>query len=246
MQKCYPYIFPARSHNPQHGHGSAFLRHACSFSARVSVLRGMNTFHCLAIATSVLTLASCGDSKDDARQLLLRNGVVQSVLDIKEPAGTAAFFKAADQGEWDIVNAFCTAGLDMDTATDNSGYTALVKAVAMGKTDCARGLLDAGAGVDARDTEGHTPLMWAAHTGHADCVKLLLDAKANVNAEDPAGMTPVMSAAAGGSTECVKLLLDAGANANARDKEGWSALRYATGNGHTKVAEQLKAAGAKE
>ncbi|MGD0499008.1 MAG: ankyrin repeat domain-containing protein [Bryobacteraceae bacterium] len=65
----------------------------------------------------------------------------------------------------------------------------LLRAARQGDTPRVRALLDAGAGLEARDKNGRTPLLCAAEQGHADTVRLLLDRGAESGARDREGLT---------------------------------------------------------
>ncbi|QEH35472.1 Ankyrin repeat protein [Aquisphaera giovannonii] len=75
-------------------------------------------------------------------------------------------------------------------------------------------LIEAGAGVNARDEEGNTPLILAAFYAGPRCVELLLEKGADPNAANRAGVTALIRAA----TDCEKarLLIAAGAKAGVR------------------------------
>lgn len=54
-------------------------------------------------------------------------------------------------------------------------YTPLHAAVAAGKTECMRVLIEAGADCEAKNVYGNTPLHIACLNGHAEAVKGLLE-----------------------------------------------------------------------
>jgi ankyrin repeat protein len=57
-------------------------------------------------------------------------------------------------------------------------------------------LIDAGAGVNAKDEDGATALLWAAVEGHTETAKVLIDAGADVNTKDKEyGATALMGEA---------------------------------------------------
>jgi len=97
-----------------------------------------------------------------------------------------------------------------------------------GDVESVRHLLNAGAGVNARDEYGYTPLHAACFHGHPAIVRLLIEAGADVNAkEKDGGYTPLHYACLHGRTETVRLLLEAGADPNARSKRGLTPLDLA-------------------
>ncbi|KAJ1485661.1 ankyrin repeat-containing domain protein, partial [Baffinella frigidus] len=92
------------------------------------------------------------------------------------------------------------------------GWTALHLAAETGQAGAAALLLDAGAGVAAREKKNaFTPLHVAAVNGQHAVVRLLVAAGADVGARDRMGVTALVLAAQRGCATSVKMLLDAGA-----------------------------------
>lgn len=83
--------------------------------------------------------------------------------------------------------------LDVD-AFDESGQTALHWAARTGREECARILLEAGAGINSRNGYGNTPLHLAVLYGHEACVALLLQQGADYSIENIAGERPIILA----------------------------------------------------
>ena len=80
------------------------------------------------------------------------------------------------------------AGVNVN-ATDSNGFTAVVYAAYMGRTETLRALLDAGADVNLKDVFGRTALVTAASLGRTETVRDFLAAGADVNARDHRGWT---------------------------------------------------------
>jgi ankyrin repeat protein len=72
--------------------------------------------------------------------------------------------------------------------------TALLFASREGCVECARLLLEGGAGIDAADPDGITPLISALINGHYDMAGLLVEKGADVNLFDKSGRTPLYAA----------------------------------------------------
>jgi ankyrin repeat protein len=72
---------------------------------------------------------------------------------------------------------------------DNIGWSALMWASLLGRTDAAAALLDGGADVNQVDSDGNTPLILAARRGRLDTVKLLLARGARAGARNVDGET---------------------------------------------------------
>lgn len=111
----------------------------------------------------------------------------------------AAFYRAAEQGDSEAIEAFLAAGLDPNRGDEEIGKTALHCAAMAGRTDAVRVLLDHGASPGVRDREFDAPpLVWAAegarsNAGHeaeyAQVGRLLLNAGSPVewrSGEEPA------------------------------------------------------------
>ena len=123
--------------------------------------------------------------------------------------------------------------IDVNTASRNSGATALIAASARGRLSACRQLLEDGANLEMRDSGGRTAMMWAAKNGKLKCLQLLLESGAAINAQDDDGMTPLMFAASTGRQECVRLLLENHAAVHRREaRYGLNALELARRRKH--------------
>ncbi|WP_372807242.1 ankyrin repeat domain-containing protein [Pontiella sp.] len=100
-----------------------------------------------------------------------------------------------------------------------------------------KALLDAGAGVDARDLTYRTPLMRAAEADALPIVRLLLAAGADVNAFDRRGDTPLHYAVRKRSLEGTRLLLDGGADPRKFNFIHLTPLHLAVSGGHIELVE---------
>jgi ankyrin repeat protein len=113
-----------------------------------------------------------------------------------------------------------------------------------GHTELAKGLIDAGADVNAKDSAKQTPLHWAIQRNTIELAKMLIDAGADVNAESNWESTPLHWVAMEGYTELAKMLIEAGADVNAEEKWGRTPLHLAARNGNAELARVLIEAGA--
>lgn len=101
------------------------------------------------------------------------------------------------------------------------GFTALQKAVYIGKLESAQALLDLDADPDLTGGPSQvTALHNAAKKSNVDMTNLLLRYRADVKIKDDDGATPLHAAAAAGAVEVAKLLVQAGANIVARNNLG--------------------------
>ena len=126
-------------------------------------------------------------------------------------------------------------------AKAKDGSQPLHDAVATGKLDCVKALVQAGADVSARDHDGMTAF-GAIFYHNLDLIKYLIDKGADPNTiqdEHPA-WTQLLS-----FPEGVAYLLAHGADVNAHDRDGWTSLHLAAKYEDGKMARLLITHGAK-
>jgi ankyrin repeat protein len=105
-------------------------------------------------------------------------------------------------------------------AKDDSGRTALFRAVSAEQIESIKVLLKYGADINAQAGNGETPLCNAITAKSASLLTFLIEQKADVNIPDERGQTPIYLALR--SVELTKIMLNAGADLNIVDKEGES------------------------
>lgn len=93
--------------------------------------------------------------------------------------------------------------------SNGEGSQALFRAIANGRVQIARRLIDAGTDVNARSRQGYTALMIAASHGHEDIVGLLLDEGADLTAVDAEGRNALQIAREADRKGSIALLLNA-------------------------------------
>lgn len=105
------------------------------------------------------------------------------------------------------------AGADVNACDEDTGNTALMKAVASANVEVSRILLENGADPNARNKKGETALMAAVKCCSRDenTVRLLIEKGADLNLPDGTGSSPLHIAARRGDGELVDVLLTAGA-----------------------------------
>ncbi len=150
--------------------------------------------------------------------------------------GFTVMMQAAGEGKLEDL----TTGTTPVAATDESGWTALMVAASLCRSQVVAFLLSKGASPNALDRSGDSSLIAAAtaYCGRFDTdeepnaryglIKQLVAAGAKVNGANTAGQTALMVAARFGNDDAVRALLDSGANVRARDKAGMDAKAYAT------------------
>ena len=182
-------------------------------------------------------------------------------------AGEAVML-AATQGDLALIDLLLDAGLPIDVP-DADGWTPLMMAVLLGRTDAALHLLARGAdgyletrsglsAVSVAQTAGETQVLRAVgaepsetHAWHAlfsaverrDSARAqsLLEAGWPLNAVDPFGGTALMVAAGLGDVESTGLLLEAGAEVDRVATDGATALLIAIQRGEHAIVELLLA-----
>jgi ankyrin repeat protein len=123
-------------------------------------------------------------------------------------------------------------------AKDSFGITPLL-AAARRSANTLRILLQAGAGLGAKDNLCQTALRHAAMQGQDEVVEILLQMGSDVSAKTQGGHTPLHVAAYKGSCSIVRALLDNGADVNAKDNNNQTALHQAAKGGRVGVVKVL-------
>jgi hypothetical protein len=124
---------------------------------------------------------------------------------------------------------------------DEMGRTMLQRAIADGRLEEVRLLLEQGADANAPGEGGWTPLHGAALSGARELVEALLAHGAHTDVRsDEERATPLHLAASRGIAEVVQVLLDHGADPAARDVKGRTPADVAAGAHATAVVEMLR------
>ena len=140
----------------------------------------------------------------------------------------AAFEQLLDRarsGETEAVLEACRQHQGLVLRADVNRYRLLHHACRGGHLELARGLLDLGAVVDARDIVGWDALMYASNNGHAAVVTLLLDRGADPCSKDDYETALHMAAEKDHLQVCL-ILLNRGADLMAMSHIGRTALSH--------------------
>jgi hypothetical protein len=123
-------------------------------------------------------------------------------------------------------------------------HSLLHMAVACGKLDEVKRLLNAGMPADLLAGDGLAPLHWAIAQDDIAMPSLLLERGSPVDVRSAEGATPLMNAAQARSLAKVAYLLDRGADADAADGRGFTALHRAAEMGEIEIVRLLLGRGA--
>ncbi len=150
---------------------------------------------------------------------------------IKVPIDNS-LINAAERGSVEQVQALIAAGKPLDNK-DERGYTALMRAICIGKRDIAQCLIAAGANIHLLSAEDETALMMAAHDGCSlEIVNSLISAGAQVNLQSKNGKTALMNAVdniyKSQAKETIKALLAASADVNLIAPDGTTVFTVLT------------------
>ncbi|AMO99811.1 ankyrin repeat family protein [Collimonas arenae] len=108
-------------------------------------------------------------------------------LNLRARNGDTALMIASYKGKVAAVKAL----LDKEAEPNNTGWTALHYAAAIGNDEIVQMLLDASAYIDAGSPNNTTPIMMAARAGKIMTVKLLLDSGADATLKNDVGMSAI-------------------------------------------------------
>ena len=108
--------------------------------------------------------------------------------------------------------------------TDQDGWTALMYAARLGKTDLAKILIEKGAHLEAKNHAGLTPYLWAAYAGHVEMMKLLNQSGADIDAENAYHENALDIASSMAELEAVRYILNATTDENKRQKMAQNAI----------------------
>ncbi|KAL6788157.1 ankyrin repeat-containing domain protein [Trichoderma sp. SZMC 28012] len=167
--------------------------------------------------TPLMLAIENGDS--DTASLLIENGAF--VEGIRRPSSTSTSGKGKSRKRKSKSSPFAC-------ATSIGGKSPLIFAVAKGKKDVVKMLIDKGANLEARCSNNReTALIIAAQEGRTSIIRILLENDAKIEARDVLGTTPLNWAASFGHQDAVKLLLAMKANIEARNNLGHTPLTNA-------------------
>lgn len=142
------------------------------------------------------------------------------------PVGAdAGLLEAAARGDTATVKRLLAQGGNL-AVTDDSGRTALYRAVLGNHGETVAELLQAGADPNTTSKYGAPPVGVAAHWARRAILQALLDAGADINLRLEGGATPLMWSVRRREALALGFLMEAGADVTARDDYGNTAIHY--------------------
>lgn len=129
----------------------------------------MRTITTVILALMLFTLVGCGKQKNPAPKVDLHSAVVT--------------------GDLEVIRQHIKAGSDLNVLEPSRASTPLMTAAALGKTEAAKILIDAGADLNYQNNDGSTALHTAAFFCREDIVKALLEKGADKTIKNKMGRT---------------------------------------------------------
>lgn len=152
----------------------------------------MKTVVTAMLATTLLTITACNGKQGNSLEEKEQSSVSQTS---SKPPGMD-ILTATIIGDLNAIHQHIKAGSDLNVKDPTVGSTALITAAIFGKTEVARALIEAGAGVNIKNNEGSTALHSAAFLCRTEIVEMLLDNGADKNIKNNYGSTALESVAA--------------------------------------------------
>jgi ankyrin repeat protein len=152
-----------------------------------------------------------------------------------------ALGQAAASGDLKKVQDLINSGVDINGRDRTNKQTALMQALAAGKNDVAKFLLDHNADPNIADINKQMPLHLAASAGDSGMIQSLRQHGALTNIKDDFGHTPLMLAADKGDAKAIGALTSGrgGADVNLKDVTGNTALMHAVVLGKPEAVKAL-------
>jgi ankyrin repeat protein len=147
----------------------------------------------------------------------------------KTPPPSVDLHSAVVTDDLEAIRQHIKAGSDLNVLEPSRASTPLISAAALGKTEAAEILIDAGADLNYQNADGSTALHTAAAFGKVDVAKILIDTGIDLNIKNNEGSTALHTAAFLCRMEIVKALLEKGADKTLKNKTGKTAFEVVDG-----------------
>ena len=174
--------------------------------------------------------------QEDIKQIstVLNEGKELNMLltDTRKP-----FFLAAVQSSPEILEILIKGGLNPDLI-DTNGYSAVMRALELGRIDNAKKLKSLGVSLAGITNDGYTVRVLAENVG-IEGFGPLYKSKNNFELTEEEANQILLYAAEIGDLESVKFALEKGASEKAKAKNGWTPIMLAGLGGHDDVFQEL-------
>jgi ankyrin repeat protein len=175
----------------------------------------MRTIITVILALMLLTLVGCGNQDDSSQQS------AESQTTVSVPK--VDLHSAVVTGDLEVIRQHIKAGSDINVLEPSRASTPLITAAALGKTEAAKLLINAGADLNYKNVDGSTALHTAAAFGKTEIAKILINAGINLNSQNNEGATALHVAAFLCREDIVAALLEKGADKTLKNKAGKTA-----------------------
>ncbi len=142
----------------------------------------------------------------------------------ENPAPKVDLHSAVVTDDLEAIRQHIKAGSDLNVLEPSRASTPLITAAALGKTEAAKILIDAGADLNYQNADGSTALHTAAAFGKTEVANILINAGIDLNRQNNEGATALHAAAFLCRIEIVEALLAKGADKTIKNKTGQTAL----------------------
>lgn len=207
-------------------------------------------------------MAALVNHNDALAQKLLENGADITVVDSN---GAGPIIYAALGGSPEILKAVIRKRANINATVKKDfkyqenpifiGFTPLMCALQLKRTDNAKTLMDGGADIGVKCENGINAIIIAAYKGESGMVKTLLEKGADPKAALTRnltvkgrsvfkGVTALMAASDAGDIKSISALVRSGADVNGGDENGATPLMAAAAKGHLEAVKLLVSLGA--
>ena len=169
----------------------------------------------------LFTLVDCGNQDKSSQQ----SAESQTTLS----APKVDLHSAVVTDDLEAIRQHIKAGSDLNVLEPTRASTPLLTAAALGKTEAAKILIDAGADMNYQNVDGSTALHTAVAFGKTEVARILIDAGADLNCTNNEGSTALHAAAFLCRIEIVEALLEKGADKTLKNKSGKTAFETVEG-----------------
>ncbi|MFC2139986.1 ankyrin repeat domain-containing protein, partial [Bacteroidota bacterium] len=145
-------------------------------------------------------------------------------------------FKAAEKGNYEIVEILINNGADINAKT-RFNTSAIHFAAFYNKVEIIKLLVEKGADFNLRNSQGIVPIFYAAMRGAIESVKCLIEHGADYKVKDDNKQNLLHAASANGNTELMKYLINKNLDLHSADIYNKTPLFYAAEKGLTEITD---------